>query len=108
MKTLRERPLDYSPVRRMLTERGVPVAQVAYLSGYSQTLINTVLRTGRAMPSPVMAAIATLLRLSPEQIASDLLGITVPQHEPNADEVLAALREVLNKGGERHAESNRF
>ena len=108
MKPLRDRPLDYSPVRRMLTERGVPVAQVSYLSGYSPSLINTALRTGKPLPGPVLAAIAQLLRLSPEQIASDLLGITVPQHEPNADEVLAALREVLNKGGERHAESNRF
>ena len=96
MKPLRERPLDYSPVRRMLTERGVPIAQVAYLSGYSATLINTVLRTGRAMPSPVMAAIATLLRLSPDQIASDLLGLQVAKHEPNAEDVINALREVLS------------
>jgi len=96
MKPLRERPLDYSPVRRMLTERGVPVAQVSYLSGYSPSLINTALRTGKPLPGPVLAAIAQLLRLSPDQIASDLLGLQVAKHEPNAEDVINALREVLD------------
>ena len=87
--------MDYSTFRFRLQRDHVKQATISRITGYSTSAVSEWLNKGKPMPADAVAAIAQSIRMTPEEICRELLGLKPRKAQITAEDAINALRGVL-------------
>lgn len=87
--------INYGPFMKRMKDLRVNQTHLAEISGYTKGSISIWLNSGTPMPGSAIAKIAESLRMEPDEVYVELLGLKTSTRELSADEVVSALRDLL-------------